>query len=210
MLQRFGLSRLVLLFVLLLPLSLWSIAKAQGGTMGKLEASVQQATQILRDPELAVPARREERREMLRRIIYQEFDFARMSQNAVGRAWVKFSPGQKQRFIVVFQQLLENTYMNLIERYDGEKVEFVKETPKGRDMVLVDSIVYAKGQKYKLSYYMNNESGVWKVDDVLIEGVSVVGNYRSQFQQAIRSPDDIEPLLTQLAEKNKDAAQKVD
>ncbi|NGZ07012.1 MAG: ABC transporter substrate-binding protein [Magnetococcales bacterium] len=202
MLRRLIVNRLFFWIVLLAPLSVWSVTVAQeGGRMGKLAASVQQAIQILKDPELAVPARREERREMLRRVIYQEFDFPRMSQSAVGRAWNKFTPGQQQRFSDLFRRLLENTYMSVIERYDGERVEFVKEVPKADDLVLVDSVVYAKGQQYRLSYYMRSTKAGWKVDDVVIEGVSVVANYRSQFQQAIRTPEDIEPLLARLKEK---------
>ncbi|MBF0273284.1 MAG: ABC transporter substrate-binding protein [Magnetococcales bacterium] len=202
MVRRFMVNRLFFWVVVLAPLSVWSVTIAQeGGRMDKLAASVQQAISILKDPELAVPARREERREMLRRVIYQEFDFSRMSQSAVGRAWGKFTPGQQQRFTDLFRKLLENTYMNMIERYDGERVEFLKEVPKSDDLVLVDSLIHSKGQQYKLSYYMHNTAGHWKVDDVVIEGVSVVANYRSQFQQAIRTADDIEPLLTRLQEK---------
>ncbi|MBF0629143.1 MAG: ABC transporter substrate-binding protein [Magnetococcales bacterium] len=202
MLRRFMVNRLFFWIVVLAPLSVWSVTATQeGGRMGKLAASVQEAVAILKDPELSVPARREERREMLRRVIYQEFDFARMSQSAVGRAWVKFTPGQQQRFSELFRRLLENTYMGVIERYNGERVEFVKETNKAEDLVLVESVVYAKGQQYRLGYYMRNTNGAWKVDDVVIEGVSVVANYRSQFQQAIRTAEDIEPLLTRLQEK---------
>lgn len=207
MLRRFWVNRQFFLVLLLAFVSVLSVTFAQGEPKGKLETSVQQAIAILKDPELAVPARREERREMLRRVIYQEFDFTRMSQSAVGRVWVKFSPGQQQRFVVLFKQLLENTYMNMIERYDGERVEFIKEVQKADDLVLVDSLIHAKGQKYKLSYYLNNQAGAWKVDDVVIEGVSVVANYRSQFQQAIRSADDIEPMLTRLEEKINTAPQ---
>ncbi|MBF0126249.1 MAG: ABC transporter substrate-binding protein [Magnetococcales bacterium] len=205
MFRRFMVNRLFFLVIVLAPLSVWSVTGAQGNTMAKLAASVQQALVILKDPELSVPARREERREMLRRVIYQEFDFARMSQSSVGRVWTKFSPGQQQRFTTLFRQLLENTYMNMIERYNGEQVEFVKEVPKAEDLVLVDSIIHAKGQQYKLSYYLHNSGGEWKVDDVVIEGVSVVANYRSQFQQAIRTADDIEPMLSRLEEKLRNA-----
>jgi phospholipid transport system substrate-binding protein len=203
MLRRFMVNRLFFWVVVLAPLSVWSVTIAQeAGRMDKLTASVQQAISILKDPELAVPARRAERREMLRRVVYQEFDFGRMSQSAVGRSWLKFSPGQQQRFTDLFRQLLENTYMNMIERYDGERVEFLKEVPKAQDLILVDSVIHAKGQQYKVAYYMRQSAGGgWKVDDVVIEGVSVVANYRSQFQQAIRTPDDIEPLLTRLQEK---------
>ncbi|MBF0341366.1 MAG: ABC transporter substrate-binding protein [Magnetococcales bacterium] len=202
MLRRIMVNRLFFWVVLLAPLSVWSVTVAQEGfRMGKLQASVQQAITILKDRELAVPARREERREMLRRVIYQEFDFSRMSQSAVGRAWVKFTPGQQQRFVDLFRKLLENTYMNMIERYDGERVEFLKEVPKAEDMVIVESLIHAKGQQYKISYFMHSTAGAWKVDDVIIEGVSVVANYRSQFQQAIRTPEDIEPLLARLQEK---------
>ncbi|MBF0180147.1 MAG: ABC transporter substrate-binding protein [Magnetococcales bacterium] len=207
MLLRWMNHRLVFAVMLLLPLTAWSVSAAQGNTMAKLATSVQQALTILKDPALAEPDRKEERREMLRRVIYKEFDFARMSQSAVGRVWIKFSPGQQERFVTLFQKLLENTYMNMIERYNGEQVEFVKESPKAEDLMLVDSVIHAKGQQYKLSYYMHASAGEWKVEDVIIEGVSVVTNYRAQFQQAIRTADDIEPLLARLEEKLRNAPQ---
>ncbi|MBF0427454.1 MAG: ABC transporter substrate-binding protein [Magnetococcales bacterium] len=202
MFRRFMINRLFFLAIVLAPLSVWSVTIVQGNHMDKLATSVHQAIAILNDKELAVPARREERREMLRRVIYQEFDFSRMSQSAMGRVWNKFTPGQQQRFSELFKRLLENTYMNMIERYDGERVEFLKEMPKAEDLVLVDSLIHSKGQKYRISYFLHhNGGGEWKVDDVIIEGVSVVSNYRSQFQQAVRTEDDIEPLLLKLEEK---------
>ncbi len=170
-----------------------------------LEASVNSALEVLRDADLAAPDKQEERREKLRNILYPHFNFSRMSKGSVGRKWRKFSPDQQERFIVLFKQLLEKTYMGMIERYQGEEVVFTKEVKQSDRIVRVDSIIISKGQKYDMSYRMGKEkSGNWRVFDVIIEGVSVVANYRAQFKQLLRKrKPDVEAMLTKIEEKVK-------
>ena len=179
---------------------LGSATPLYASAMTYLEKAVQKAVDILRDPALSVPEKRLERREKLRKVLYAEFDFVAMSRGAVGRPWRKFSKEQKKRFIPLFRHLLENTYMDTIERYKGEDVRFIKEVEQSKNVVRVDSIVRSKGAEFKVSYQMRRRDQAWKVFNVIIEGVSVVSNYRAQFRQILRrgTSEEIEKLLTRL------------
>ena len=198
--HRFG----VLFLVLVLLTTAAGTAQARTGGMAHLQTAVHQTIAILNDPVLKRPENRHTRREKLRRVIYREFDFARMARSAVGRDWNKFSANQKKRFVTLFQNMLENTYMKRIERHQGETVDFVKEVAKSKNRHRVDSVVRSKGQEFQVSYRLHygRRSG-WKVYDVIIEGVSVVTNYRSQLKQLLRgsNPQAIEQVLQRLQEK---------
>ncbi|MBF0147831.1 MAG: ABC transporter substrate-binding protein [Magnetococcales bacterium] len=169
----------------------------------RLENTVRQALAVLQNPAYAPPEQRETKRKLLQEIIYPEFDFQRMSQAAVGQPWKKFSTEQQERFTLAFRTMLENTYFNMIERYSGEEVTFTNEVPLSNQVLRVDSVVVAKGQKYDMSYRMYPKGDQWLVFDIIIEGVSVISNYRSQFKQLLQSANpDIEGLLVRMQEKN--------
>ena len=185
-------------------IGVWLLVSAtplQAAAMAHLEQAVQNAIVILNDPSLNNPEKAIERREKLRDVIYAEFNFETIAQSAVGRSWHNFSEAQKLRFIPLFKRLLENTYISTIERYKGEDVRFVKEIELSKTMVRADSIVKSKGSEFKVSYQLHQQDTLeWKVVDVIIEGVSVISNYRSQFKRMLRrgTSEEIEKLLEQL------------
>jgi phospholipid transport system substrate-binding protein len=169
-----------------------------------LKRSVAQVVEVLKDPQLASPAQKEERRKKLRQIIYAQFDFATMSQGSVGPKWNSFTPAQQERFIGLFQKLLEESYLDKVEGYQGDGVRFVKEVEDGPQLMRVDSVIHHKGQEYHLAYRLSNRNpanaGAWKVFDVMIEGISLVSNYRAQFQQILGNAG-VEGLLEKLGNK---------
>ncbi|MEO5339843.1 MAG: ABC transporter substrate-binding protein [Magnetococcus sp. MYC-9] len=165
-----------------------------------MEGVVQRVLAVLRDPAMSGVEQQTARREALRKIIYGEFDFERMSQGAVGPKWPKFSDAQKKQFIVLFERLLENTYMNSVERYKNEEVRFTREVQPSGTTARVDTVVISKGAEFKISYHLEQQGAGWKVADVTIEGVSVVANYRAQFKQLLRTgePAEIDAMLVSL------------
>ncbi len=174
--------------------------------MERLKATVDSVMIILKDERYAGPENAELRQAVLSDTIFSEFNLPGMCQRAVGRGWRKFTDDQKARFIAVFTQLLEKTYIKLLERYEGEGVKFVKEVKKSENQVRVDSIIATAKQDYKLSFRLYDSPDPqegWKVIDVIIEGISVVSNYRSQFKNLLRPPteENIEKLLARLQEK---------
>jgi phospholipid transport system substrate-binding protein len=137
-------------------------------------------------------------------IINEVFDWQELSQRTLGREWKKFSPDQQKEFVTLFEKLLEGIYADRILAYTQEKIEFGKETELKKGRVEVESyIITTDNKKVPLFYRMTNKSGQWRVYDVVIEGVSMVKNYRGQFRQILskKKPED---LLQTLREKVKE------
>ncbi|MBF0625085.1 MAG: ABC transporter substrate-binding protein [Magnetococcales bacterium] len=183
---------------------LWAIpAQAEeGAATREVHTAIDQSLEILLDPALAAPEQRDARRERLKQALYPKIAFPLLARGAVGNKWNKFTPEQQARFIEQFKRLLEDAYLSKIENYRGEKVLFTKEIEeqKGR-MVRVESLVEAKGQKFQMFYRMTpDEAGQWRIFDIVIEGVSLANNYRSQFNATL-SQKGPEGLLKELDDK---------
>ena len=140
----------------------------------------------------------------VRKIINEVFDYEELSRRTLGREWKKFSPEQQTEFIDLFSKILENVYADRILAYTHEKIEFGKETELKKGRVEVESyIITLDNKKVPIFYRMSNKSGQWRVYDVVIEGISMVKNYRGQFREILKTkkPED---LLQTLREKAKE------
>jgi phospholipid transport system substrate-binding protein len=140
----------------------------------------------------------------IRNIINEVFDYKELSRRTLGREWRKFKPDQQKEFTTLFAELLENVYADRILAYTHEKIDFGKETELKKGLVEVESyIITTDNKRVPLFYRLTNKSGQWKVYDVVIEGVSMVKNYRGQFRQ-ILSKETPADLLKTLREKVKE------
>ena len=140
----------------------------------------------------------------VRNIIDDVFDYKELSRRTLGREWRKFTPEQQNEFVNLFQQVLENVYADRVLAYTHEKIEFGKETQLKKGRTEVESyIITTDNKKVPIFYRMTNKSGEWRVYDVVIEGISMVKNYRGQFRQILsnKKPED---LLQTLREKAKE------
>jgi len=155
-----------------------------------LSGSVDRIIALLADPAYMNPATRPDMRGKLIAAIESIFDMKELSRRALGADWNKFTPEQQVRFVAAFGTLLQNTYLDKIESYTDEKVQYLKEQDLGDGKAEVSTKVVGKGKEIPLSYRLLDRDG-WKVYDVVIEGVSLVQNYRSQFGQILmhESPD---------------------
>ena len=136
-------------------------------------------------------------------IINEVFDWQELSRRTLGREWKKFTPDQQKEFVSLFEKLLQDIYADRVLAYTSEKIEFGKETELKKGRVEVESYIITKdGTKVPLFYRLTNKSGQWRVYDVIIEGVSMVKNYRGQFREILsnKTPED---LLQTLREKTK-------
>ncbi len=166
----------------------------------QLKASIDQILDVLRDPALKGEAAAEQRREKLRSIIYERFSFAKMSQLSLAKHWKQRSDDEKKEFIELFGKLLEDTYVSKIEAYTDEKVEYLKEFVKKKKAQVYTKII-TDSVEIPIDYRMyKTKSGEWMVYDMVIEGVSLVGNYRSQFDQILQK-GDYASLLAELKKK---------
>ena len=145
----------------------------------------------------------EVKRKKMRTAIGDFFDFYVLSRLTLGRDWKNFKPDQQKEFVELYRAILENVYMGRILAYTDEKVAFSKEIMHSEKKAEVQSKVITKNLEIPIHYRMVLRNGKWKVYDVVIEGVSLVKNYRSQFGQMLvkESP---EALLKSLREKIKE------
>ncbi|PIU53565.1 MAG: organic solvent tolerance ABC transporter substrate-binding protein [Deltaproteobacteria bacterium CG07_land_8_20_14_0_80_60_11] len=142
---------------------------------------IEKALDALKDP----TSQGEARRQKVKRIVDPYFDYQEMAKRSLGPAWGKLSAGQRQEFVQLFAQLLEASYSDKIEKYAQRvKINYTGEILEG-EYAEVRTVVVRANDRIPLNYRLLQEGGAWKVYDVVIEGVSLVSNYRSQFSRII-------------------------
>jgi phospholipid transport system substrate-binding protein len=155
---------------------------------------------------ISILARKEQTAELriheIEKIAYEVFDFTTMSKLVLARKWRKLSKDQKGEFVREFKRSLSRTYGTRLDRYDQEEVEIIGTQIEPRDDVSVKTkIVGGQYGGAELSYRLRKRSDRWRIIDVVIEGVSLVSNYRSQFAEILNS-GTIDDLLDKLRDKN--------
>jgi len=156
---------------------------------------------VLQDSRLKSADRQKERREQLRQIIGSRFDFGEMAKRSLGSNWQKANNEDQRQFVELFTELLEKSYADQIESYNGEKIVYGRENVS-QDQADVDTkIVTKKGEEIAVIYKLRSAAGDWKVYDVVIENVSLVNNFRSQFNRILANASFAE-LLKKLQSKS--------
>lgn len=187
----------------LILISGWMIV-ALSASAGQPTEHIRQTTSrilnILQAPEYAGEEHAEKRRTAIRQAVDQRFDWTAMAQRALGRHWRDKTDKQRQEFLDLFGKLLEARYMNKVENYSGNKVSYERETRDGH-YAAVDATIYTEtDRKLSVAYRMHEKDNEWLVYDVIIEGVSLVMNYRSQFN-SILARSSFDTLLDKLRDK---------
>ncbi len=174
--------------VLVLMLALASPAFA-GEAQNRLKIGVDKVLAILSDPSMKGPRKHQEREHKLRAVADSFFDWRELSRRSVGANWTKFTVAQQNEFVGLFSELLEKTYVRKLEKFNNEKIEYLREQVSG-DQAFINTQVLMKDKKVPLNYVMIKHRD-WMVYDVVIEGVSLVKNYRSQFTKILsrETPD---------------------
>ncbi len=127
----------------------------------------------------------QKRRQSLKRTISLIFDYKEMSKRSLGKHWKQRTPTEQRQFTDLFATLLENSYAGKIESYNNEKIQYLKESVDGNRAEVKSKVITAKRDEFTLDYRLMEHNGKWMVYDVVIEGVSLVSNYRSQFNRII-------------------------
>ncbi|MGN7614063.1 MlaC/ttg2D family ABC transporter substrate-binding protein [Magnetococcales bacterium HHB-1] len=174
-----------------------------GAPTDQIREVFDQTIEILKRPDLQGDSKRDERRQILRSVIFKNFDFHRISQSTLGRKWRKFSKDQQGRFVLLFAKLLEGSYIDKIESYQNESYKFTKEL-QDEEITRVDSVILSKGQEYHISYSMHQVQQEWKIFDIRVEGISLIASYRPQFARYLQkhSADDLLQYLEQKTSKS--------
>lgn len=175
--------------------------KSHGGEpKDQLKHSIDKVLQILRDSELKKPDKRDRRRKEIVMVVDERFDFEEITRRSLATHWKKRTPEEKREFVSLFHNLLEKTYMKRIEAYDDEEIIYTdEETENGYSSVKI-KIVSRKNADALIVFRLHGQDDQWRVYDVVIEGISMVKNYRTQFGQVIRSKS-YDELVRKLQEK---------
>ena len=170
-----------------------------------VKGSINELLRILEDPALKQAARSDEKIRLLEKTAAERFDYTEMSRRTLGSEWAKLDDGQKKEFVDVFQKFLSATYVDRLQGYSGDPIDYLSERREGDYAEVRTKVNYNKAE-VPMDYRLMNKAGNWRVYDVVIDGVSVVANYRGQFTKIIRQ-SSYDDLLKQLKAKSQKRAE---
>ncbi len=169
---------------------LWVCAPASAGAgapTDQLKVSVEQIVKVLEDPGLKPEAKLKERRAAIRKEAEVVFDFSETARRALGRHWPALAEKDRQEFTGLFTDLIERAYISKIERYSGERIAYAGEAIDGALATVRTRFVTKQGTEIPVDYRMQQRGDRWLVYDVSVEGVSLINNYRTQFDKIIQT-----------------------
>ncbi|MES9828462.1 MAG: ABC transporter substrate-binding protein [Candidatus Thiodiazotropha sp.] len=184
-------TTLLLFFLFTFSLS----ASANVTPSERIEETVKQVLTVLKDQSLG----RRDRRDQVKDIVRKRFDYESMSQVILAANWRKASKPQREQFITLFRELLEQTYFSAIDSYSDQSVRMGRERMKGK-LANVQTFIVAANKELAVSYKMRFRNDDWYAYDVAVDGVSLVSNYRTSFRNLVKSKG-MEGLLAELAQK---------
>ncbi|HEY7167733.1 MAG TPA: ABC transporter substrate-binding protein [Candidatus Binatia bacterium] len=171
-----------------------------GPALETVKGAAERAVQVLRDPNLLGKEKKKERVRRIKEVVDSIFDYQDMARRALGSHWRRRTPAEQEEFTGLFRNFIENIYSDKMDLYEGEKIVFGKEVVE-QDFAQVDSsVVTLKGEEFIIVYKLHRVDGKWKVYDAVIENISVINNYRSQFDRVINS-SSYQDLVKRLREK---------
>ena len=168
-----------------------------GAPLGAVQTNVNKVLEVLRDPKLKGESAKRIKKEKLEAIYEQMFDEVELSMRTMGGNWNKLNPAQQKEFIQLYRQILEKAYIDKILSYTNEKIVFSKENMLSNNQAEVQTKVITSSKEIPISYKVILKGGTWEVYDVVIENVSLVQNYRSQFNSILakNTPDQLLEIL---------------
>jgi len=175
-----------------------AVPASAGAPTDQLRTQVDQVVRVLDDPALKASTAR---RDAVRKIAGEVFDYNEMAKRALGTHWASRTAEQKQEFVSLFSDLLDRAYFSKIEQYQGEKVRYGTETVDGDQATVKTMIISPSGSEIPVDYRMHQADGRWTVYDVSIQGVSLVANYRTQFNRVVTT-ESYESLVQKLKDKD--------
>jgi phospholipid transport system substrate-binding protein len=173
-----------------------------GPATDSVKGTIDQVLRVLQDKEMKKPDRVDERRQIIEKTIGDRFSWDEMAKRTLGTQWAKLTDKQRQEFVDLFRTLLTNTYIDRIENYAGEQVQYLNERLQDGFAEVRTKIASGKAE-YPMDYRLLNKSGEWRVYDIVLDGVSLVANYRGQFNKILHSSgyDDLVQKLRTKSEK---------
>jgi phospholipid transport system substrate-binding protein len=185
----------LLIIVILFP----ALSGAAGPT-DQVRATVDKVLVIVRNLNLKSPAQKKDLRARLAEIIYPRFDFAEMAKRSLGPHWARRTPEEQREFVKLFAELLGRSYTDKIESYSNQNVVYTQEVEDKNFAEVDTTIVSDKQERVSINYKLHSVDKEWRVYDLVIEDISIINNYRSQFNRVI-ARSSFEELVRMLKEK---------
>jgi phospholipid transport system substrate-binding protein len=180
-------SRSIVLALALAAAFVGPAAASAAPPTDQLRGHIDRVLALLEDPALRDPGKASERRAAVRRIANEIFDFPETARRSLGPHWQVRTPTEREEFVALFGDLLERSYISRIELYGGERIQYVGDVVDGNQARVQSKLVTRAGSEVPIEYRMLRRGERWRVYDVVIEGVSLVASYRTQFNRIIRS-----------------------
>jgi len=175
----------ILGLLLLLP---GSVRASDGKPVDLVRDTLDRALRILNDPALQGPEKKEARRQQVRRLIASRFNYAEMAERSLGSHWAKLTSEQRQAFVALFGELFERSYSRLVlNSLPDQQIVYAGETVNGTRAVVKTVMVDKRGDRLPVDYQLRRPKAQWELSDVVIDGVSIVNNYQSQFNKIIQT-----------------------
>jgi phospholipid transport system substrate-binding protein len=187
--------------LLMLTVAIFLASAASASPTDDVKKTVDEVVRIVADKELKKNDTK--RRQILKKAISNIFDYSEMAKRSLGKHWNVRTPAEKKQFAELFATLLENSYAGKIESYNNEKIVYIKEIVEEEYAEVKSKVVTAARDEFTLDYRLFKRDGRWMVYDVVIEGVSLVSNYRSQFNKIITA-NGYDRLVKKLQSKNEE------
>jgi len=189
--------------LLLLSLMIFPLSASSQSPLETIQTQVNKILEVLRDPALKAESAKGNKEKRVWTIIDGVFDYTELSRRTLAQHWKTFTPEQQKEFTQLFGKLLGTVYMDRIMSYTNEKVVFGKAAKLSEDTTEVQSQVVTATKSIPIHYRMIFRDGSWKVFDVVVEGISLVQNYRSQFRDILskQSPEDLLKMLRDKVRK---------
>ena len=197
--MRRVLPGMMILILLISPL------QAEAGVpLDTVEAHVKEVLDILRDPALQGEADKKVKEEKIETIANEMFDYVALSKLTLGRSWRDFNKEQQKEFVSLYRSILKKAYMDKILSYTDEQVVFDRDIMLSENKAEVHTRIITKSAEIPINYRLYLKDGQWKVYDVIVEGISLVQNYRTQFREILanNSPEEVLKILREKTGKS--------
>ena len=185
---------------ILLVFSMVAIQVHADSGVDTVKSRINQVLAVLKDPALKSESAKELKKKRLRAIFDNTFDYTELSRSTLSRYWDKLKPDQQTEFIQLYKALLEKLYMDAILSYKDQEIVIGKERPLGENRVEVDTKIISEKLETPINFRMIFKNNQWWCYDFVIENISVVANYRSQFGR-ILTKESPEKMLEDLRKK---------
>ena len=183
-LHRKSIIIFILLIMLHVTFGIEGAASAKG-PMDQLKVAVDEILKILQAEDLRQAEQKDKRKQLVLNVVADMFDFSEMSRSSLGPNWNSLTAEEQEKFIGLFRKLIEERYIGKVDSYNNQKVIYIKERIKG-DMAIIYTAIVDKDLEIPIDYKLKEDRGKWLIHDLKIENVSLIANYRRDFDSIMR------------------------